>query len=378
MMKLTLRMRMTALVGLIVAAIAVVLTAASISGANNYFVDNDKKQEMEKQILNGEEVGKEYSGISAIVTVTEAQKKFSNQSIVVMLIIVAVGIAAAYIIVGRALKPLSELSETIREINERNLSQRIEVPHTKDEVGSISASFNSMMDRLDASFARQKRFTANAAHELKTPLATIKASLQVLHMDENPTIEDYHINAEATKHSTERLIRVVDDLLRLAVEDNSHFYDDISLQSIFEEISAELRPLAETNKVTIEARRTDCRLRGNQTLLYRAVFNVVENAVKYNKQGGKVELSAIDEGGSILLTIRDQGMGIAEEEMNHIFEPFYRVDKSRSREISGSGLGLSIVKTIIDKHNGTIEVKSIKGSGTEVSIRFSQIQWSSS
>ncbi|WP_422658862.1 sensor histidine kinase [Paenibacillus sp. EC2-1] len=378
MNKLTLRMRITVLVGLIVVAIAMLLTAASITGANNYFVgkelhksivnDPEKGQQLHEEIMGNGQASGYFEGISVEMKVIEAQRKFSIQSILVMVVIVIVGIMATYIMVGRALKPLSNLSETIKDISERNLSKRIDVPLTKDEVGSLSTSFNSMLDRLDRSFTRQKRFAANAAHELKTPLATIKASVQVLHLDENPSLEDYKANAEEMQQSTERLITVVDDLLKLALEDRTDFNDDVSLRTMFEDISDELESLADKNQVKIVIHDCDCNVKCNKSLLYRAIFNLAANAVKYNKQGGRVDLLATQENHSVVITVRDQGIGISEDEISNIFEPFYRIDKSRSREFTGSGLGLSIVKTIVEKHNGTIDIQSAEDIGTVVNV----------
>lgn len=379
MNKLTLRMRITVLVGIILAAIAVLLTAASISGANHYFAG---KEPMRKTVIDDRNfVERPYNGtfengaasryndsLSVEVRVSEAQRNFSAQSILIMLSIMVVGIGATYLIVGRALKPLTDLSESVEEIHARNLSKRIPVIGAKDEVGSLSTSFNSMLDRLDGAFARQKRFAANAAHELKTPLATMKASLQVLHLDENPSSDDYRANAETIQQSTERLIQVVDNLLQLASEEHADFHDDIVLQTVFEDISKELEPLAENNHVSIVVHESDCRLQGNKTLLYRAIFNLAANAVNYNKRGGWVELSAREANGFVIISVRDNGIGIPEAEIGNIFEPFYRVNKSRSPAAVGSGLGLSLVKTIIGKHGGTIDVASTVGVGTTMKV----------
>ncbi len=381
MNKLTLRMRITVLVGIIIATIAVLLTAASISGANHYFVG---KEPLHKTVIVGPEIGqhpnkstlgndvadRNNSSVLAELKVSAAQRNFSAQSILVMLCIGIVGIGAAYVIVGRALKPLTQLSDTLQDIHARNLSKRIHVPDAKDEVGSLSTSFNSMLDRLDGAFTRQKRFAANAAHELKTPLATMKASLQVLHFDENPSTDDYRANAKTIQQSTERLIKVVDDLLQLASEDHADLRDDISLQAVFEEVSRELEPVAEEKQVRIVVHANNCRLQGNKTLLYRAIVNLTANAVKYNLQGGWVELAAREKNGFVEITVRDNGIGIAAEEIGKIFEPFYRVNQSRSPAMAGSGLGLSLVKTIIDKHGGTIDVTSIKGKETTIQVRI--------
>ncbi|MCG7406664.1 HAMP domain-containing histidine kinase [Paenibacillus sp. ACRRX] len=374
----SLRVRITALVGIVIIIISVVLTMASIRGAQDYFsgtmlnktIVDDRSTEirLDENMHRKGEGSSPLSNISATIRVVEAQKNFSNQSLTVMTIIILVGIGGTYMMVGRALRPLSELNEAVKGIHELNLEQRIPVPSSKDELGSLSVSFNRMLDRLDRSFARQRRFAADAAHELKTPLTTIKTSIQVLQLDQYPTMEDYKLNAEVTQQSTDRLIQVVDNLLELALEDSTTYDDLIGIYDMFKRIRRELQPLADQHQVSIGIHKCTCQLNGNYAMLYSAIFNLVANAVKYNKPGGKVELLTSTEHEYLTLTVSDQGVGIPEHEIDLIFEPFYRVDKSRSRAIAGTGLGLALVKSIITKHHGTIKVQSIEGIGTTMQV----------
>ncbi|WP_028546739.1 sensor histidine kinase [Paenibacillus taiwanensis] len=375
----SLRVRITALVGIVVILISVVLTMASIRGAQDYFsgtmlnktiVDDEysKKFRLEHEMYGQQENNSSLSNISVTTRVVEAQKKFSNQSLAMMTIIIVMGIGTTYLLVGRALRPLTKLNEAVKGIHELNLEQRIPVLGSKDELGSLSVSFNRMLDRLDRSFARQRRFAADAAHELKTPLTTIKTSLQVLQLDHSPTLDDYKLNAEVIQQSTDRLIQVADHLLELAVEDHTTFDDRIEIYELCKRVTSELQPLADHHQVSIVVHSCACHMNGNYSMLYSAVCNLATNAIKYNKAGGKVELQAFITREDLTLTVSDQGIGIPEQELDLIFEPFYRVDKSRSRAIGGTGLGLALVKTIIAKHHGTIQVQSIEGMGTTMQV----------
>lgn len=333
--------------------------SSSVSNAGNY-------QGTKNDIFK---IGIDDNNPKTIITIAaDAKKQFTYSSIIFMILIIFIGMTITYIVLGRALKPVKDLSKIIKNINENNLEQHIENFTTKDEIGSLAASFNLMMDRLSKSFAIQKQFASNAAHELKTPLAIIKSGIQVLKMEERPSLEDYKENVEITEQSIERLIQIVNDLLKLNTKNLEKFTDKISIQETIQNILSELKPITEKKEISIQLGECNEFMLGNAILIYRALFNLIENAVKYNKEKGSINISATLKNNSIIINISDTGMGIAAEELPNIFEPFYRVDKSRSREIGGSGLGLSIVKTIIDKHDGTITVTSIQNVGTNFQI----------
>lgn len=299
---------------------------------------------------------------------TEARKQFDTTNFMILVVVSVLGMGMVYIVAGRSLRPIHELSRTISAISENNLRQRIPNDHRKDEVGTLGCSFNIMLDRLEQSFLRQKRFSANVAHELKTPLATINAGIQVLHLDKNPSVCEYEETLATTERNVKRLMAVVDDLMSLYDENEEFETVPINLQGMFESILSELRPMFEDKHIKTELQcglKTVC---GNQVLLYRACFNLVENAAKYNKDCGTIliETKADDKVGQIIIT--DIGNGIPADELEQIFEPFYRVNKSRSRKEGGAGLGLSIVKTIVEKHGWEISVDSRLGRGSVFTI----------
>ncbi|MFJ7922388.1 sensor histidine kinase [Lysinibacillus fusiformis] len=378
MNNLTLRMRLTLLTGCIFVVVTILLTLLSIYSAEEKIV-----QPITKTILNQEKrlhqeiveettvENKMSQGIVSHIEVTdvrEAKEKFINQSLIGMLIIIIAGIATIYAVAGRALKPVNVLSQKIENISEHNLSQRIEDISTKDEMGDLAAAFNHMLDRLEKSFLYQKSFAANAAHELKTPLTTMKAGIQVLKLEKSPTVEDYKENLEVTEQCTQRLIQVVNDLLTLAYEQTEHFSDDFELKAMFDAITQELQPLCIEKSITISVDMDVKTITGNQTLLYRVFFNMIENAIKYNHKNGIVEIHGRVSNRAAHISITDSGIGIPKDQLHYIFEPFYRVDHSRARGLGGSGLGLSIVRTIVEKHQGKINVNSTLNVGTTFEV----------
>lgn len=300
---------------------------------------------------------------------SKANIAFAKESILIMVLIVIVGIIFLYIMIDRALRPVHQLSNKINAVNDTNLNKEVVVKSSDKEISLLANSFNSMRERLNDSFEFQRNFSANAAHELKTPLATMKAGIQVLQMEKEPTIEEYKETVDMLQQSTQRLIYIVDDLLDLSKEDPNGCLEKIVIADVIDIIIDELTIMAKDKNVTIHTGMIDGSVVGNQVLIYRALFNLIENAIKYNKEGGSVMItSKCCENGKVRIVIADDGIGIAEEAQKHVFEPFYRVDKSRSRQMGGSGLGLSIVKKIIDKHKGTITINSKEGSGTTIVV----------
>lgn len=387
----SLKGKLLLITGCIMAIIATILTIISIQNArvtygNQFslnigddlrFSVNDKEL-----ILDGkDDVGDIFSFIGDLAKgkgssskksfLQKANMEFAKQSIVYMIIVCVIGIIALYLVLRRALRPIKQLEERIRNVDDTNLSEPV-IIETKDrEIISLANSFNSMRTKLDDSFQMQKNFAANAAHELKTPLATMKAGIQVLQLEEQPTIEEYKETIDVMEQSTKRLIQVVEDLLDFTKEDNNGYEDCIVLSDVFDIVKDELELTATDKGVEIVSGCLDGVMKGNQVLIYRVLFNLVENAIKYNQKGGKVTItSIITENNLVQITIADTGIGMQQEELNHIFEPFYRVDKSRSRDMGGSGLGLSIVKKIVEKHNGAIKVSSKLGVGTTFVLLF--------
>ncbi|WP_221469438.1 sensor histidine kinase [Cohnella nanjingensis] len=287
-----------------------------------------------------------------------------------MLIMIIVGTGTSYFIAGKALKPVAKLSKSIENIDESKMFQRLEDFDTNDEVARLAVSFNHMVSRLEKAFNHQKQFAANAAHELRTPLAGIITNIEVLQLDENPTIQEYKQVLEDTFANAQRLSALVYDLLKMNSASSSDHFEIFDIKEMFDEIILALAESSNVKNVRIENNITDIMFLGEKALLQRAFFNLVQNAVKYNGMNGEVLISAALKDDFAIVYIEDTGMGIPEDELENIFEPFYRVDSSRSRELGGSGLGLSIVKTIIEKHNGKILIESEIGVFSKVIVEL--------
>lgn len=370
MKRLTLQWRITLLAAIILAISSVVLTAVSMFNAEKSFMALIE----ENSIYSSQAVDALPAGEGTIDTMVGeaatpaqiAKRNFDFWSILFCILVTTLGTVAVYYMAGKALRPLRKLSGAVETIDEHNLSQRMPEAMAQDEVGVLTDGFNEMLTRLDDAFLRQKRFTANAAHELKTPLATLKTGVQVLSADPASTLEDYQEHAEKTLLAVDRMTAIVNDLLLLAsVGENAvREREAILLGPLFEAIQSELSDLIEQKNILFEIDCKDFYVMGDAALLYRAFFNLVENACKYGCQGGHIQANAKQDADCISVSIKDDGPGIGAEHLPYIFDAFYRVDKSRSRDMGGSGLGLSIVKTMIEAIGGTITVESDGKSGS--------------
>ncbi|MDR1548737.1 MAG: HAMP domain-containing histidine kinase [Hungatella sp.] len=380
MHKISLRLRITLLVGLLLVLLTTVLTIVSILSANYYFVAPQLEEgsygKMNKVILDNAPIDSNqdvnadtFNNLSVQMEITAAQRGFSFQSITVLIVIIIFGLGVTYWIMGRALRPLTVLSETIHDINEHNLSKSIEETTAKDEVGSITASFNGMLDRLKNSFEQQKRFSASAAHELKTPLATMKTTLQVLQLDDLPSTDDYKDTILVMEQNVDRMICIVSDLLLLSSQEKTELDDEISLRTLLCEVAEELKEAIQSKNLCCILPPNDCLITGNRMLLRSAFYNLFENAVKYNKDGGTVEAKLQNTpDGKISVLICDTGIGMTEEDAARAFEPFFRADRSRLQQIPGNGLGMSIIQAIIERHGGEILLESKINIGTKVTV----------
>lgn len=300
-----------------------------------------------------------------LIPAAQVTNAFNKSGFVFFGVFTTVGMIAVYFIMGRALKPVGRLSTEISEITAHNLSSTLSPVESKDEISQLTQSFNLMLERLRGAFAQQKRFTASAAHELKTPLATIKASIQVLNMDAEPSIAEYRENNRILEASVDCLSAMVDQLLFLAWEgEDGEIQEEISLKDMVEAIYEEVAPLYEEKEIQWEISGTEGVFLGNEALFYRAIYNLIENACKYNIAKGLVQIAIVEEPTAVQLSIRDSGVGIGAEDLPLIFEAFYRADPSRSSEVSGSGLGLSIAKSILERSGATLRVESELGDGT--------------
>jgi two-component system sensor histidine kinase ArlS len=373
MKKWPLRIKITILVGIVATLACLILTANSIYSAQSYYSILEEKTTQEDSLTEKVTPAPEIpSGEiffdDPVSPYHEATRQFSTQSLLVMLGVIVFSVFLTYYLTGRLLQPLSSLIRSIRTIDQGQLHQRVELPEATGEVLQLTSSFNSMMDRLEASFEVQKNFSANAAHELKTPLAVLKTSLQVLEMDDEPSIQDYQEFTKAAKASMERLVGTVDALMSLTKSPKENADSEVDMLPLLKLIISELKSKADSAGVSLKISGTCRPVRADQTLLYQLFFNLADNAVKYNHPGGSVEITLSDVDHHTVIRVADTGIGMTKEDLLHAFEPFYRADQSRSQKIPGSGLGLSVVKTIAESCGGNITLKSTVGVGTAITV----------
>ena len=368
--KISLRARLTLLSAMVMASVAVMLTGMFLVGADRIFVRSLQQyfvtQSDEYDIVVSTAVPAETDPGEMTFTIKQAGNRFNLWGVAGLALMLFLGTGATWLMAGKALKPLGELTDTIEEIGGNNLSRRVEHQDRADEIGQLAGSFNHMMDKVSASFERQQRFSASAAHELKTPLATILVNLDVLDMEEKASAAQMERVLSIVRTNTERMIRLVDNLFQLTTEKSSEMREEVRIDEMFAEILEELSAQLNAKHLSVSlSNLSGIKLTGNRTMLYRAMSNLVENAAKYNRENGSISISASQQQEDIIIKIADTGIGIPKEECERIFEPFYRVDQSRSRSVGGAGLGLALVKDIVEKHRGTIQVCSRAAQGSE-------------
>ena len=311
--------------------------------------------------------------------VYNSKSDYRNRSLLITAVVALIGGAVTFFVSGRALKPLKEFSETVEKVQAQNLADYTIEENRIAELDRLRTSYNKMLLRLSESFETQRQFTGNAAHELRTPLALIQAQLDLYHTTEHPdstTVAGETI--QMVTEQNERLSKLVRTLLDMSELQTVSRNDRIELHSLIEEVLTDLEPLAQEKKVELIQRSQgagakadeELFLTGSDILIYRMLYNLVENAIKYNRENGSVTVSAIREKNEVVLTVSDTGNGIDEAFREQIFEPFFRVDKSRSRELGGVGLGLAMVREVVRVHDGTIEVYTNKHSGTTFEVKM--------
>lgn len=310
----------------------------------------------------------QYPGYSAAPIVSEASKAarstFLSQSIFYSVLIISLGGILTYYLSGKALRPLRELSEQMKNRSVHNLSETIPVPESRDEVSELTNSFNQMSAKLDEAFAMQKRFSQSAAHELRTPLAVLKTKVHVFRKKSEHSPDEYENLLSVVSSQTDRLSDLVNDLLSLTNMDELTYDEKIELKAMLSDIAKEFSVLSEERGVSVRVSGEEQTVTGNANLLRRAFENLIENAVKYNTENGKVDISISKTSCGCKISIADTGIGIPDDMKSLVFEPFFRTDKSRSRKAGGSGLGLSIVKSIIEKHEGKISLSDDPSGGS--------------
>ena len=301
------------------------------------------------------------------IVVNGAQGRFRTTNWYITAVVTLLSGILAYFISGHALKPLRNFASQVEKVQLNNLADMKIDEAVLPEFAQLSHSFNQMLERLNAAFAAQRQFTGNAAHELRTPLALMQAQLELFsaeHPDVRPETAEF---LALLREQTERLTRMTKTLLEMSNLRQVARNERIQLAPMIEEIFTDLAPLAEKRGVTLTA-EGDGVMTGSDALIYRLVFNLAENAIKYNHSGGSVRVSVAQEPKKLLLRVSDTGCGIPEVYQRSIFQPFFRVDKSRSREYGGAGLGLSLVWEIADLHGGSVWVEKSSEKGTTIAV----------
>ena len=305
--------------------------------------------------------------------IQETKESFLLRSVIATTIIILLSSVCTYFLTKKALTPLQKLTSEVSQIQAQNLSTQLPVPNSKDEIAQLTSSFNEMLTRLDNAFSTQKQFSANAAHELRTPLAVLQTNLEVFEKKQKPEMIEYRQLFTMIKEQTARLSQLVGTLLDMTNLKSVPRTDQVSLEELVDEVFCDLDPIAEKAGISIHFNdssnqdlHTD--VTGSYVLLYRAVYNLVENAIKYNRPNGSVTVSVKEKNSQVMILVKDTGIGISPENQKKIFDPFFRVDKSRSRAMGGAGLGLALVDSIAREHGGSVKVLESNEKGSIIAL----------
>ncbi len=320
--------------------------------------------------------------------IQETKEDFLLRSVIATTIIILLSSVCTYFLTKKTLTPLQKLTSEVSQIQAQNLSTQLAVPNSKDEIAQLTSSFNEMLARLDNAFSTQKQFSANAAHELRTPLAVLQTNLEVFEKKQEPEMVEYRQLFTMIKEQTARLSQLVGTLLDMTNLKSVPRTDQVTLEELVDEIFCDLDPVAEKAGISIhfddsssqdwhtdvhtpDASALNNNIRnitGSYVLLYRAVYNLVENAIKYNRPNGSVTVSVKEKNGQAMILVKDTGIGISPENQKKIFDPFFRVDKSRSRAMGGAGLGLALVDSIAREHGGSVKVLESNEKGSIIAL----------
>ena len=320
--------------------------------------------------------------------IQETKEDFLFRSVIATTIIILLSSVCTYFLTKKTLTPLQKLTSEVSQIQAQNLSTQLAVPNSKDEIAQLTSSFNEMLARLDNAFSTQKQFSANAAHELRTPLAVLQTNLEVFEKKQEPEMVEYQQLFTMIKEQTARLSQLVGTLLDMTNLKSVPRTDHVSLEELVDEVFCDLDPVAEKAGISIhfddsasqdwhtdvhtpDASALNNNIRnitGSYVLLYRAVYNLVENAIKYNRPNGSVTVSVKEKNSQVMILVKDTGIGISPENQKKIFDPFFRVDKSRSRAMGGAGLGLALVDSIAREHGGSVKVLESNEKGSIIAL----------
>ena len=320
--------------------------------------------------------------------IQETKEDFLLRSVIATTIIILLSSVCTYFLTKKTLTPLQKLTSEVSQIQAQNLSTQLAVPNSKDEIAQLTSSFNEMLARLDNAFSTQKQFFSNAAHELRTPLAVLQTNLEVFEKKQEPEMVEYRQLFTMIKEQTARLSQLVGTLLDMTNLKSVPRTDQVALEELVDEVFCDLDPVAEKAGISIhfddsssqdwhtdvhtpDASALNNNIRnitGSYVLLYRAVYNLVENAIKYNRPNGSVTVSVKEKNGQAMILVKDTGIGISPENQKKIFDPFFRVDKSRSRAMGGAGLGLALVDSIAREHGGSVKVLESNEKGSIIAL----------
>ncbi|MFA4033779.1 sensor histidine kinase [Blautia stercoris] len=381
MKKLSIQWRLTIITTLFIALICGCLTLF-IYKSGVYYIDS-LQDTVNAQNEDGSKDGSEEIYISIpdekwqdfandfSIQVYNNKADYRKTSLILSALMALLGGVITFFISGHALKPLSEFSDKIEKVQAQNLAaSRIEENKVK-ELNQLSISYNKMLERLSESFETQRQFTANAAHELRTPLAVMQVQLDLYNATEHPDNDECSQKTlKMVTEQNERLSKMVKTLLDMSELQTVARDEEIALDALVEEVLADLEPLAQKKGITLTGNCETLTMTGSDILIYRLVYNLVENAIKYNRSNGQVTVTVAKKDQNIIFSVADTGNGIPEALKNKIFEPFFRIDKSRSRALGGVGLGLALVYEIVRVHNGNITVKDNPAGGTIFEIVF--------
>ena len=304
-----------------------------------------------------------------IIIIHGAQESFIATNWCITAVVTLLGGVLAYFLSGRALNPLRAFTSQVEKVQPNNLSDMKMAEDVLPEFRQFSKSFNQMLDRLDEGFAAQRQFTGNAAHELRTPLALMQAQLELFSAEHPKVLPETARFLRLLREQTERMAQMTKTLLEMSELRTVPCNDRIEIAPMIEEIFADLTPLAEKNGIILES-TGDGTMTGSDTLIYRLLFNLTENAIRYNRPDGIVRITVTEEEKRLIIRVSDTGCGVPEQYRESIFQPFFRVDKSRSRENGGVGLGLSLVWEIVTLHGGEVRVEKSSEKGTTIAVKL--------
>ncbi|MDO4453682.1 MAG: HAMP domain-containing sensor histidine kinase [Eubacteriales bacterium] len=371
MKKLSLRIRFTLTASIFLLISCTVLTFLSNFSANKMVAaieiqpsfSAEKKRELT-------EVMQAQNTLPAFDAAQTSYEIFRNESIVATCMIVLIGGIATYLAAGYVLKPIKSLAQEVKKRNINNFAQMIPVPVSADEVQDLTVSFNQLLEELQRSFTMQRQFSADVAHELRTPLAVMQTKLDVFSLSAENKDEETKKAVAALQDQLGRLTKLIEDLLWFSRDLPLETVESVPLLPLLEDVADELSELAAQKRISIQITGVDCCVTGQDRLLERVFYNLIENAIKYSASDTSIKVEIEQFSQKTQVTVADQGEGIPKEYRELIFEPFFRIDKSRSRAIGGSGLGLAVCRKILERHHAAICVMPNHPCGCIFKIDF--------